>query len=70
MITVSVKSNMVGVANTIAATFLRSCAALALSREDGPGHLLHALAKYSEYNEDQLFLLRFQRIKLQVLEKF
>ena len=38
-----------------AATFLRSCVAQALSREDGPRHSLHALASYCEYNEDLIF---------------
>ena len=42
-----------------AATFLRSCVAQALRREDGPHHSLHALAWHREHNEDLvLFLCR------------
>ena len=35
-----------------ATTFLRSCVAHALSREDEPRHSLHASAQYRDYNED------------------
>ena len=41
-------------------TFLRSCVALALSRGDGPRHLLHASVKYREYNEDLIFFLTLE----------
>ena len=43
--------------SAIAAMFLRSCVAQALSCGDGPRHCFHDLAQHREYNENLIFFV-------------
>ena len=53
-----------------AATFFRSCVALALSRGDGPRFSLHASAKYREYHRDLITSVIFRKRKLDFADSY